>query len=189
MTTTSIASRVLTTVHDPASVDAAIASRLSVRDFLSTPIPRDIIAEVLRVASQAASGSNMQPWKAYVLQGESRSALVDKVCAAHDAVYAGSVTPDQYRGDFDYYPDEWTSPFLERRRKNGWGLYGLLGIGRADKDKMPVQHQLNFRFFNAPVGLMFTLDRSTGRGSLIDYGMFLQGLMVAARARGLHTCP
>jgi nitroreductase len=81
------------------------------------------------------------------------------------------------------------SPFIERRRENGWGLYGLLGIARGEKDKMHAQHQRNFRFFEAPVGLMFTIARVLGRGSLMDYGMFLQNIMVAARARGLHTCP
>jgi nitroreductase len=65
----------------------------------------------------------------------------------------------------------------------------LLGIGKGDKDKMHLQHQRNYRFFDAPVGLMFTIDRVMGRGSLLDYGMFLQTLMIAARARGLHTCP
>jgi nitroreductase len=80
------------------------------------------------------------------------------------------------------------SPFIDRRRENGWSLYGLLGIGKGDKDKMHAQHQRNYRFFDAPVGLMFTLDRVMGRGSLLDYGMFLQNIMVAARARGLHTC-
>ena len=59
----------------------------------------------------------------------------------------------------------------------------------GDKQKMHAQHQRNFRFFDAPVGLMFTVDRVMGRGSLVDYGMFLQTLMLAARARGLHTCP
>ena len=85
--------------------------------------------------------------------------------------------------------EKWVSPYIDRRRENGWGLYGVLGIGKGDKDKMHLQHQRNYRFFDAPVGLMFTIDRVMGRGSLLDYGMFLENLMVAARARGLHTCP
>ena len=95
----------------------------------------------------------------------------------------------QYQEEYDYYPQQWVSPYIDRRRENGWGLYGLLGIGKADKDRMHEQHQRNFRFFDAPVGLMFTIDRVMGRGSLVDYGMFLQNIMVAARGHGLHTCP
>ena len=181
--------QVTTVVADPASVDAAIESRFSARAFLPTPVARSTIEDILRVASRAASGTNTQPWKVYVLQGASRDTLVDKVCAAHDAIYADPAVAAEYREEYDYYPTKWISPYIDRRRENGWGLYGLLGITKGDKDKMHAQHGRNFRFFDAPVGLMFTLDRVLGRGSLVDYGMFLEALMVAARARGLHTCP
>lgn len=170
-------------------VDAAITSRMSVRAFTPTPVPRETLIELLQVASRAPSGTNTQPWKVYVLQGASRAALVDKVCTAHDAIRANPALAGDYREEYDYYPEKWVSPYIDRRRENGWGLYGLLGIGKADKDKMHLQHQRNYRFFDAPVGLMFTLDRVMGRGSLLDYGMFLQSIMVAARGHGLHTCP
>ena len=91
--------------------------------------------------------------------------------------------------EYRYYPLQWTSPYLERRRKVGWDLYGLLGIGRGDKARMHAQHARNFEFFGAPVGLIFSIDRALERGSWLDYGMFLQNVMVAARARGLDTCP
>ncbi len=174
---------------DPASVDAAITSRMSVRAFLPTPVPRETIAHLLQVASRAPSGTNTQPWKVYVLQGASRDSLVDKVCAAHDAMRADPSLAEQYREEYDYYPTQWVSPYIDRRRENGWGLYGLLGITKGDKDKMHAQHQRNFRFFDAPVGLMFTVDKVMGRGSLVDMGMFIQNVMVAARGHGLHTCP
>jgi nitroreductase len=182
-------SQVSTVIKDPASVDAAIESRSSVRAFLPRPVPRELISDILRLASRAPSGNNAQPWKVYVLQGNSRDTLVDKVCAAHDAIYANPDLVAQYREEYDYYPEKWVSPYIERRRENGWSLYGLLGITKNDKDRMHAQHQRNFRLFDAPVGLMFTLDRVMGRGSLVDYGMFLQTIMLAARARGLHTCP
>jgi nitroreductase len=182
-------SQVSTVVADPASVDAAIESRFSARAFLPTPVPRQTIEDILRVARRAASGTNTQPWKVYVLQGASRDTLVDKCCAAHDAIYANPALAAEYREEYDYYPEKWVSPYIDRRRENGWGLYGLLGITKGDKDKMHAQHRRNFRFFDAPVGLMFTLDRVMGRGSLVDYGMFMQNIMVGARARGLHTCP
>ncbi len=171
------------------AVDQAIASRQSMRQFLPTPVPKETIAHLLALASRAPSGTNTQPWKAYVLQGASRDALVAKVCQAHDALRANPALVAEYREEYDYYPEKWVSPYIDRRRENGWGLYGLLGIGKGDKDRMHAQHQRNFRFFDAPVGLMFTLDRVMGRGSLVDYGMFLQSIMIGARGHGLHTCP
>ncbi len=181
--------QVTTRVADPASVDAAIGSRFSARAFLPTPVPRQTLEDILRVASRAPSGANTQPWKVYALPGEYRDQLVAKACAAHDAIRANPALAAEYPESYDYYPAQWTSPYIERRRENGWSLYGLLGIGKGDKDRMHAQHQRNFRFFDAPVGLMFTIDKALGRGSLVDYGMFLQNVMLAARARGLHTCP
>ena len=174
---------------DAASVDAAITRRLSARAFLPTPVPRATLEHILQVASRAPSGTNTQPWKVYVLQGASRDSLVQQCCAAHDAMRVDPSLAGQYREEYDYYPTQWVSPYIDRRRENGWSLYGLLGITKGDKDKMHAQHQRNFRFFDAPVGLMFTLDKVMGRGSLVDYGMFLQNIMVAAKAHGLDTCP
>lgn len=183
-------SQVSVVVEDPASVDAAIESRFSCRAFLrDKPVPREAIEDILRVASRAPSGTNHQPWKVYVLQGETRDSLVGKVCAAHDAVFADPSLATAYREDFDYYPEKWVTPYIERRRENGWGLYGLLGIAKGEKEKMHAQHQRNYVFFDAPVGLMFTVHKVLGRGSLMDIGMFMENVMVAARARGLHTCP
>jgi nitroreductase len=172
-----------------AAVDHAITSRMSARAFTQQPVPRAVLEEILQVASRAPSGTNTQPWKVYVLQGQSRDSLVDKVCAAHEAMSHNPELAKNYQEQYDYYPAKWVSPFIDRRRENGWSLYGLLGIGKGDKDKMHLQHQRNFKFFDAPVGLMFTLDPVMGRGSMFDYGMFVQNIMLAARARGLHTCP
>ena len=174
---------------DPASVDAAITSRMSARAFQRKPVERSTLEHILEVASRAPSGTNTQPWKVYVLQGASRDGLVSQVCAAHDALRADPSLAEQFHEEYDYYPEKWVSPYIDRRRENGWGLYGLLGITKGDKDRMHEQHQRNFRFFDAPVGLMFTLDRVMGRGSLVDYGMFMQNIMIAARGQGLHTCP
>lgn len=172
-----------------AVVDAAITSRRANRAFTEAPVSRQTLDDLLQVASRAPSGSNTQPWKVYVLTGASRAALVGKVCAAHDALRADPALASEYHEEYDYYPEKWFSPYIERRRENGWGLYGLLGIGKGDKDKMHLQLQRNYKFFDAPVGLMFTVDRAMGRGSLLDYGTFLQSVMLAARGRGLHTCP
>jgi nitroreductase len=173
----------------PVSVDDAITSRMAVRAFTPQAVPRQTIEELLQVASRAPSGTNTQPWKVYVVQGASRDALVDKVCTVHDAIRDNPALAAEYQEQYDYYPAQWFSPYIERRRENGWGLYGLLGIGKADRDKMHLQMQRNFRFFDAPVGLFFTVHRNMGRGALLDYGTFLQNIMLAARGRGLHTCP
>ncbi len=179
---------ILTRIPDAAetaAVDAAIATRRSIRAFLPDAVPRGVIEDLLQVAARAPSGTNTQPWKVYVLTGAKLAA----VCDAVSAIHADPQAKAQLREEYDYYPTEWKSPFIDRRRKVGWDLYGLLGIGRADKDRMHHQHGRNFRFFDAPVGLFFTIDRIMGQGSWLDYGMFLQGVMTAARARGLHTCP
>ena len=171
------------------TVDEAILSRMSVRAYLQRPVEREKIEHILQLANRAPSGTNSQPWQVYVLQGQSLSGLVVKVCAAHDAIRDDPSLAQKYKEEYDYYPSQWVEPYLGRRRENGWGLYGLLGIERGQKDKMHAQHQRNFRFFDAPVGLIFTIDRVLGRGSMLDYGMFLQNVMLAARGQGLHTCP
>jgi nitroreductase len=171
------------------TIQQAMDSRMSARAFTQQAVSQEVITDILHLASRAPSGTNTQPWKVYVLQGESRHSLVTKVCAAHDEIRAHPEKAADYREAYDYYPEKWVSPYIDRRRENGWSLYGLLGIGKADKDKMHLQHQRNYKFFDAPVGLMFTLDKVMGRGSLVDYGMFLQSVMLAARAHGLHTCP
>lgn len=179
----------MTSPANTAAVDHAITSRMSARAFTQQEVSRELITEILQVASRAPSGTNTQPWKVYVLQGATRDSLVDKVCAAHEAMRGNPDVAKQYTEQYDYYPAQWVSPYIDRRRENGWSLYGLLGIGKADKDRMHEQQQRNFKFFDAPVGLMFTIDSIMGRGSLFDYGMFVQNIMLAARARGLHTCP
>lgn len=168
-----------------AAADAAITSRKSIRAFLPTPVPRETIEEILRVASRAPSGTNTQPWNVWVLTGESKAELSRKILAAYDDPEEAATHKEEYA----YYPVEWRSPFIDRRRKIGWDLYGLLKIGKTDKSRMHDQHGRNYSFFDAPVGLMFTIDRVMQQGSWLDYGMFLQNIMVAARARGLDTCP
>jgi nitroreductase len=167
------------------TVDAAITSRRSIRAFLPTPVEREDIESILKVASRAPSGTNIQPWKVYVLTGAARTRLSDALQRAHDDPGAAGVHTEEYA----YYPRQWVSPYIERRRKVGWDLYGLLGITREDKAAMHRQHGRNYRFFDAPVGLIFTIDRILEQGSWLDYGMFLENIMIAARGRGLDTCP
>jgi nitroreductase len=164
-------------------VDEAIVSRRSVRAFLSDPVEDDTIRAILEVAARAPSGTNMQPWRAYVTKGAVKQRISDAIL--NSGIRAEKAEWDEYK----YYPDHFFDPYQARRRANGFGLYGALGIGRREVDKMRAQHDRNFVFFDAPVGMIFTIDRRLNKGSWIDYGMFLQNIMIAARARGLHTCP
>lgn len=166
-------------------VDQVIRARRSMRAFLDTPVARKDIGAILEVAARAPSGTNTQPWKVYVLTGEILRSLSSKILAAHNDPEIAKTHTEEYK----YYPVEWRSPYIDRRRKVGWDLYSLLGLGRENKLGMHAQHGRNYQFFDAPVGLIFTIDRIMEQGSWLDYGMFLQNIMLAARARGLDTCP
>ncbi len=135
-------------------VDEAITSRHSVRAFLNTPIEPEVIKDILRVASRAPSGTNTQPWKVYVVTGKKRDKMVERVCAAQIEVSKNPELAEQYKETFAYYPEKWISPFIDRRRENGWGLYGLLRNQKGRKKKKMAEQQLrNFKLFDAPVGL------------------------------------
>ena len=167
------------------AVEEAITSRHSIRAFLPTPVPRETIEAILAVAARAPSGTNTQPWHVAVLTGAALQSLSMKLVAAYD----DPVERARHTEEYAYYPTEWRSPFIDRRRKVGWDLYGLLGIAKTDKERMHAQHRRNYEFFGAPVGFMFTIDRIMRQGSWLDFGMFLENIMVAARGRGLDTCP
>ncbi|CAN7408508.1 nitroreductase [Pseudoduganella sp. LjRoot289] len=166
------------------AVDWALSTRRSIRAFLPTPVSCEEVSAILDVARYSASGVNTQPWHVHVVTGAAKEGLSDAIMRVYDDPAQMAELEEPY----DYYPREWLSPYIDRRRKVGWDLYGLLDIQKNDKDRMHAQHGRNYAFFDAPVGLMFTMDRSMGRGSLLDYGMFLQSVMTAARARGLDTC-
>lgn len=157
-------------------------SRRSIRRFLPTAIPRETLLAILDLAARAPSGVNTQPWRVHVLTGAAK----DKLSAAILAEYE---TPTfEHKGEYAYYPAEWAEPYLGRRRHTGLALYSLLGIDKKDTLRMREQWARNYTFFDAPVGLIFSADKLLGQGSLIDYGGFLQTLMLAARAHGLDTC-
>ncbi len=165
------------------SIDDAIRSRHSVRSFLHRSVPREAIEHILDVARYAPSGTNTQPWRVYVLGGESKQALSADILADYE------VNPEREDREYEYYPTDWYEPYLSRRRACGWGLYGSLGIERGQKDRMHVQRARNYLFFDAPVGLVFTIERRLNTGSWMDLGMFMQNVMLCARGQGLHTCP
>jgi nitroreductase len=183
--------------HDPAkgalplapgsaarTIEEAILSRRSVRAFRPDPVPRETVERILALASRAPSGTNIQPWNVIAVAGAVRERLVEAMQT--EFLQHGE---EGWQREFEYYPTKWRDPYLARRRKIGWDLYGLLGIGKGDREKTRQQHARNFLFFDAPVGLVVTLERDLPVGAWLDTGMFLQNVMLAARAFGLDTCP
>jgi nitroreductase len=159
----------------------AIATRRSIRGFLDRDVPRETVEDLLGIAARAPSGGNIQPWKVHVLETE---ALRRVSAAIHAARAAGPIEPD-----YVYYPAEWREPWVSRKRKVGWALYGLAGIQKGDRAAGEAFHARNFDFFGAPVGLLLTIDRDAGEGAWVDLGIFAGTLMLAARGLGLDTCP
>jgi len=167
--------------HSFTAIADTFRARHSVRRFLPTPISRDVVAELLELAARSPSGINAQPWKVYVLAGTARETL----SAALLERFEQDATEER---EYDYYPDKWVEPWLSRRRKLGFDLYGLVGIPKGNKSRVKEQAGRNYLFFDAPVGLIFTFDRHLAQGMLIDYGIFIGHLIIAAQARGLGSC-
>jgi len=166
------------------TVEEALLSRRSIRAFRSDPVSRETIERILSLASRAPSGTNVQPWKVYAAAGEVR----DRIAAEMHAEFMQH-GEEHWKRQYEYYPTKWRDPYLARRRKLGWDYYGLLGIGKGERDKTKVQHGRNYVFFDAPAALIFTIDDDFEKGSWLDYGMFVQSVMLAARGLGLDTCP
>jgi nitroreductase len=163
-------------------VSEAIVGRQSIRAFLSDrPVSDEQIEALLTIAGRAPSGSNIQPWHAYIVRGK-RKGRITEACAAR------YLSGDEGAYEYFYYPREWREPYIGRRRQTGFGLYGLLGIERRDAQAVKNYRVQNYQFFGAPVALFFTIDRDMEQGSWVDYGMFLQSFMLAAREMGMETC-
>jgi nitroreductase len=168
-------------MDDVDAVRRAITSRRAVRAFLPDPVPHEVVVDVLAAAARAPSGTNIQPWRVTVVTGGARDRLVDVVQAAYDE--------GRTEGLGDYYPVEFVEPYLGRRRKVGWDLYGLLGIERGEWERTAAQHRRNFQLFDAPVGIFLSMHRTMRSGGWLDLGLYLEAVMTMARAHGLHTCP
>lgn len=159
----------------------ALLTRRSVRGFLATPVPRETLEAVLSLAARAPSGTNIQPWKVVVVTGAARQRI-------SDALIAERARGVVHEGEYRYYPPSWREPYIGRRRQLGKALYTLLGIPKDDIAGRERHFARNYEFYGAPVGLFFVLDRDMEVGSWLDLGMFMQNVMIAARAFGLDTC-
>jgi nitroreductase len=169
------------------SVVDLLHRRRSVRGFLDKPVAKEVVVRLLHAASRAPSGTNMQPWRVYVLTGAAKDRLVREVLARRELEPHREKPPKPF-GEYDYNPEPLFEPFLSRRRKVGFDLYQLLGVAKGDRAASWVVAGRNFEFFGAPVGLIFTIDKSLQHGSWLDYGIFLQSLMLAANDVGLGAC-
>jgi len=165
------------------NVETALRQRSSIRAFSNTPVARELIASILEIARFSPSGSNIQPWHVHVVTDDARAQIVRDV--RHAAEFERHLHPPAY----NYYPPQWRDPYLARRRACGWGLYSLLGITKGDRVRGLQQELRNFDFFDAPVGLFFFIDDDIPYGGWLDYGMFLQSIMLVAQSKGLATCP
>ncbi|VAX13380.1 Nitroreductase [hydrothermal vent metagenome] len=160
----------------------AISGRQSIRAYLDTAVDKKIIHEILDTARWTPSGVNIQPWQVIVVQGKTRQTMGDRIIAARE-------NGQKENPDYDYYPEKWVEPWRSRRLQCGLAMYKVLEISREETEKRKQAWYRNYHFFGAPVGLLFFLDKNLGSGSLLDMGLFLQSIMLAARHYGLATCP
>lgn len=164
------------------SVAEALEKRKSTRAFLDKPVEKEKIERILNAARHAPSGVNSQPWQVAVVSGETKQALQEKIETAFR-------NGEEKKMDYNYYPLSWKEPFKDRRKACGLQMYSTLGITREDKQRQIDQWAANYRAFDAPVMLLFFMDPIMDKGSFIDYGTFLQSIMLMAVEEGMATCP
>lgn len=160
----------------------AIRDRHSTRAFLDKPVGIETVQAILDIAKYAPSGANTQPWFVVAVTGEIKQKIGHAIIKAREA--NTSENPD-----YNYYPTHWRDPYKTRRKTCGLALYSALHIDYEDKAKRKEAWYRNYYFFNAPVGLLFFMDKDLEKGSFMDMGMFMQNVMLAAKGFGLDTCP
>lgn len=176
-------------LHPNNKVEEAILSRHSVRAFTAQDISIECIQDLLAKACRAPSGTNTQPWKIYVVKGETKAMITEQVTAAADSIYSGKHKKEAFKAPYLYYPQKWFDPYLSRRRENGLGMYKILDLTKENKLGMHLQQLRNFHFFDAPVGLFFTTHYQLEAGAKMAIAMLMQNIMLLAKAQGLDTCP
>jgi len=159
-----------------------ILKRKSTRAFLNKAVEKDKIQYILDLARHAPSGVNTQPWQVAVVSGDKKTQLDQLLEQAFRSGRKASL-------DYQYYPQKWKEPYKSRRKACGLKMYSTLAIKREDKQRQIDQWAANYRAFDAPVALFFFVDAMAEKGSFLDYGMFLQSVMLAAVEQGLATCP
>jgi nitroreductase len=164
------------------NVNDALKARKSVRAYLDKPVSQAQIESILEAAACSPSGTNTQPWRVVVLTGNAKQQM-------QEALQGAFRSGQKQAMEVTYYPLTWQSPYIDRRRACGLQMYGTLDIKREDKQRQQDQWAANYRAFDAPVMMLFYIDKVMETGSYMDYGMFLQSIMLAAEGEGLATCP
>lgn len=170
------------TTHELTELEKIMMSRFANRFYLDREVDLEVVRGILNSARYAATGANVQPWRVHVTAGHAKNRLIDAISAAHET------SPAEHTSEYRYFPDPLPEPFASRLREFGAVFFGSLGIGREDVAARAANTARNCRFFDAPVALVFTIDRRLEKGSWLDLGMFVQNIMLAAKARGLDTC-
>ncbi len=164
------------------SITDAIRKRHSCRAFTRQTVSEEQITRILATASQSPSGANTQPWHIAVVTGQTKYRLQTAILQAFEA-------GQKAQPDYEYYPTQWEEPYTARRRACGLQLYESLDITRQDSERRREQWAANYRAFDAPVMLLCFMDNMMQTGSYLDYGMFIQSVMLSAMDEGLATCP
>jgi nitroreductase len=168
--------------HELTELEQIMRSRFANRFYLDREVDLEVITGILDSARYAGTGANVQPWRVYVTAGQAKATLTDALTRAHQT------SPNEHSSEYRYLPDPLPEPFNSRRREFGSIFFGSLGIAHDDVAARAANTARNCRFFDAPIGLIFTIDRRLEKGSWLDLGMFIQNIMLAAKARGLDTC-
>ncbi|WP_233837012.1 nitroreductase [Paraburkholderia sp. ZP32-5] len=169
-------------VQELTELEQIMMSRFANRFYLDREVDLEVITGILKSARYAGTGANVQPWRVYVTAGQAKATLTNALTHAHQT------QPNEHLSEYRYLPDPLPEPFNSRRREFGSIFFGSLGIAQDDVDARAANTMRNCRFFDAPIGLIFTIDRRLEKGSWLDLGMFIQNIMLAAKARGLDTC-
>ncbi|WP_018262222.1 nitroreductase [Methylobacterium sp. WSM2598] len=165
------------------ALDGVMKGRFATRFYADRPVPYATVRDILEAARYAPSGANIQPWRVQVLAGAAKTEICRDILVTHATEAAHHVS------EYTYYAPNLPDLYHSRKQAFGRVFYGSLGIAQDNAPGRAAQTAKNYEFFGAPVGLIFTIDRRLEKGSWLDLGMFLQNVMLAAKVRGLDTCP
>lgn len=159
----------------------AIESRKSIRAFKPDPVPKDVLTRILTVALRAPSTDNTQPWEFAIVSGQ---ILTDLKRALSEKMGP----PSEFHPDIPFPALNYRLPFIERSKKQGKKLFESKGIARDDWARRAEWYRYMARFMDAPVGLILYIERYLGAYGILDAGLFLENLLLAAKEYGVGTC-
>lgn len=176
-----------------------LASRRSVRDFLSTPVAPELIEKILKDSLTAPSWSNTRPFKVAIATGDIRERISEEFLSRWSVlskimrkgflnklriIYSRYGLPTSNRLIAKPYPAE----LKPRAERVGREMYESFGVARGDRKARDQQWAQNYSFFGAPVELFIYIHKSLDIYAASDAGLMMQNLMLSAHAHGLGTC-